>query len=613
MNQKERSTQPAEFIHTTTSTQANDMKQRYKAGLVTLRKIGKAIRLEIHIAQVFAVLSACLVWVPYWALLNIGQLLFVEHYGAASPEVSHYLMLLMAGYVGHKLLYTIALFITHLADLKLRRSLKKQILDQLSHLPLAWIAKNGSGPIRKIVQDDVVTIHTLVAHAPVDIAIAILNPLALFIFAAIINWRLALVAIATIPLYALFYALSARGMTEKTVELDQKLKTLTANMVEFINGIAVVRAFGRNGKALQQYLDSANDFINFYKAWTVPNIRAGAFSSVWISIPMLLFVNFGLGYLVVQGNPAYFLQVAVTSVISLMLPEALSRVVGVLWSYQLAGAASLRLDEHFSQPILHFVSPQESMRPKNSRVVFSHVSFSYQDNQVLHDINLTLEPSSVTALIGPSGSGKTTLATLLARFQDPQSGSITIGDVPLTQLDQHTLYGQVAFVLQDAQLLQISIRDNIALAVPGASQSAIESAAKAAYIHEEIMSLPKGYDTIFGIDTKLSGGQEQRIAIARALLQDAPILILDEATAMADPESEAEIQRALNRLIRGRTVLVVAHRVASIKGADQIVILNRGHIEAAGTHKDLLQNKHYQTLIAQSSSTPHMSKGYCHA
>ena len=230
--------------------------------------------------------------------------------------------------------------------------------------------------------------------------------------------------------------------------------------------------------------------------------------------------------------------------------------------------------------------------PASDEVRFENVSYSYGDTLAADDVTLTLPAGSVTALIGPSGSGKSTLATMVARFQDPDAGRVTLGGVDLRRIPTAELYRRVAFVLQDPQLMRMSIRENIALARPDASEQEIREAAAAARIADEIEALDQGYDTVVGIDTELSGGQKQRVAIARALLADAPVLILEEATAFTDPESEAEIQAALTRLARGRTVLVIAHRPASIIDADQIVVLDRGRVVAQGTHHDRTKGRH---------------------
>ena len=311
----------------------------------------------------------------------------------------------------------------------------------------------------------------------------------------------------------------------------------------------------------------------------MPLVTTAALSQMWISIPVLLFVNLGGGALLIDAGVVDVPQALAATLIALVLPGTIMTVTTIVWSYQRAGGAAVRLCEMLDVPVLP--SAENPRKPDGIRVRVDDVEYSYGQTKALKGVSLTLEPGTVTALLGPSGSGKSTLATLIARFDDPDSGSISIGGVDLREMSQETLFSTVSFVLQDAQLLKASVRDNIALGKPDASIEEVREAARVARIDDVVMALPGGYDTVIGGDTALSGGQEQRIAIARAVLLDTPVLILDEATAMADPESEAEIQQALTALARGKTVLVIAHRPGSIRGADQIVVLEGGRVRAA--------------------------------
>ena len=464
---------------------------------------------------------------------------------------------------------------------------------------MAWFSEANSGLIRKAVQDDTQTVHTIVAHGPIEKLNAVVTPLALLIYSFYVDWRLGLLSIATIPIYILLYGYSMKGMPEKTAEMDTKLGKVSSTMVEFVSGIAVVKAFGQAGKAHRNYLTAADEFSSFYRAWCMPLVSATCFSLSWISVPILLLVNLGGGALLMNAGYVNIAQVLTTTLIALVLPQTIIAIATIAWSYQLAGAAGLRLCDILDLPILP--RSKVDQRPADSSIEFRDVSFSYGETEALKGVNLKLPQGTVSALIGPSGSGKTTLATLIARFNDPDKGIVKIGGIDIREMSEDTLYDQVAFVLQDAQLLNISIKENIRLGRPDASYNDVIEAAKAAQIHNYIESLPNGYDTILGTDTKLSGGQEQRIAIARAILIDAPILLLDEATAFADPESEAEIQKALSYLVKDRTVLVIAHRPGAIQGADKLVIMEEGTISGEGRHEELQNHDHYRALLKQST------------
>ena len=556
--------------------------EKARAGQAAVKRLSRPVRGWIGVAQLLTVASAALGVVPYIALVRLGDLL-LSAYRTDSPvdadRARGVLMLLLAAYGARLGLYFVALLLTHVADLKMRDGLRRSIVERLSRAPLAWFSDKGSGAVRKAVQDDASMVHTVIAHGPVDKTNALVSPLALLVYVFTLDWRLGLLSICTVPMYGLTYSLTLRGMAEKTAEMDEKLERVSSTMVEFIAGIAVVKAFGRVGHAHANYIEQAERFGKFYRAWAMPLVTTAALSQMWISIPVLLFVNLGGGALLIDAGVVDVPQALAATLIALVLPGTIMTVTTIVWSYQRAGGAAVRLCEMLDVPVLP--SAENPRKPDGIRVRVDDVEYSYGQTKALKGVSLTLEPGTVTALLGPSGSGKSTLATLIARFDDPDSGSISIGGVDLREMSQETLFSTVSFVLQDAQLLKASVRDNIALGKPDASIEEVREAARVARIDDVVMALPGGYDTVIGGDTALSGGQEQRIAIARAVLLDTPILILDEATAMADPESEAEIQQALTGLARGKTVLVIAHRPGSIRGADQIVVLEGGRVRAA--------------------------------
>ena len=585
-------------------------RKKDQEGQAAIKRLSKPIKVRILLAQIFTILSALLSFVPYLALVWLGDIfLSAQTTGEqiSAVQVHKVVNLLVMAFLSKLFFHALSLIITHFADMKLRFIIRQRIVERLSHVPLAWFSQTDSGKIRNAVQDDTKTVHTVVAHAPVDILNGVLAPLVLLVFMFVVNWRLALISIVTIPLYFLLQGISMKDMGPKTAEMNRHLGEVSSTMIELVAGIKVVKAFSKTGKAHQNYASAAEAFSKSYWDWCAPLIGLCSIAGELISAPLLLFVNFTGGALVMGAGLASLPQVLACTLIAIVLPVAISSVANITWSYQMAGAAAIRLCDIMDTPVIpETKSPQ---KPNGLVLQVKDVTYSYGDTQALKGVNLTLNPNTITALIGPSGSGKSTLATLIARFDDPQNGSISLGGVDLRDISSQTLYDKIAFVLQDPMLINASIQRNISLARQDASIEEIRKAAKIAQIDDLIMSLPKGYDSVLGTDCSLSGGESQRVSIARAVLADAPILIMDEATAFADPDSELEIQKALNALIKDRTVLVIAHRLNAILGADQIAVMEQGKIIALGTHHELLDNVHYQALLRQGGFNHFNEKG----
>lgn len=594
-----------------------DYAAKQKAGKQALTTLLQPVSKSLLVGRICAVASAITSIAPYLALTRIGEILLGAYHSgeAVDTQALHAsVRLLIIAFVMQLSLYFIGLVITHLADVKLVGSLRRQMLQRISHAPLSYFSESTSGAIRKAVQDDTKTLHMLVAHAPVDTTVAIISPLVLLAYAFFINWRLGLLAIATYPIYGFFQWVMMRDMGEKTTEMEAKLANVSATGVEFAEGIEVVKGFGYTGQAHSRFANAAKEFADFYWAWCGPLLRGSAFSLAVVSVPVLLCINLGGGALMVQAGWVTTAQVLTCSLIALIVPVTIETLGTTAWAYQRAGYSALSLQQVLSAPQIDSppadphredTGAKDGVAPSKLDVTFSDVSYAYESDgariQALSHVSLHLPAGSITALIGTSGSGKSTLATMLARFRDPDAGTITIGGRDIREFSEAELYRTVAFVLQDAHLLRMSIRDNIALANANASEEQIRAAAKAANILADIDALAHGFDTVVGDDTELSGGQRQRIVIARALLADAPILILDEATAATDPDCEAEIQDALSKLVVGRTVLVIAHHAESVIGADQICILERGKIAALGSAAEIASHPYWQRLNASAS------------
>ena len=595
---QERKARMGEQGSSTSDVQIDDPRAAHKAGQKAFKELTAPIRGSMALAQVLGVLYGALAVAPYVILVQLGEVLLAAARSGVSPdraEVINLLMWLIGAFGMRYGIYFVALSVTHFADVRFGHLVRMRMVKVLASAPLAWFTSTNSGAVRKAIQDDTHDVHTVIAHAPVESAAAVSAPLSLLIYSFIIDWRLGLLSIATLPIYALINAWMMRDMGEKTAEMDRYLTRVSATMVEFVSGISVVKAFGTVGRAHERFSRAAEDFARFYVAWCGPLLKGSALGQAAVSPSMILLISTAGGSALAATGIVSPVQVITCALIALVIPAAIEVLGSTVWSYQIAGAAALRIVDLLSVAPL---SADGSEEPVGADVEVDKVSFSYGSTRALDEVSLTVPEGTVTALIGPSGSGKSTLATLVARFADPDQGSVRIGGVDVRAIAPDVLYRHVSFVLQDPQLLDISVRENIALGRPDAKDEAIWAAATAARIDDYVRSLPRGLDSVIGEDAHPSGGQAQRIAIARALLVDAPILVLDEATAFTDPEAEAEIQAALTRLVQGKTVLVIAHRAASIIGVDQIAILEAGRLIARGTPDELADHPYLRELSA---------------
>lgn len=561
------------------------------------RPVNRLIRLGV----VFAAIGALVNLVPFIGLTELGRLLLADN--ADSATLWQWAALVVVALSLGWMASGVALWLTHLADHRLQSSLREAMVRKLGRVPLGWYTDTTSGAVRKVVQDDLEDLHHLVAHHAVEVTAAIVTPLAGLIWLATLNWRLALLAVLTLPIYALAYSLMMRGFGAKMQLLDKSMTRVSAAIVEFVHGIAVVKAFGQVGQAHRSYQQAVNQFSTQYAGWVKPLLRLEAFSSMALSVPVILLVSLSVGSLLLAQGWITPLQLFAETLVAVVIPQSLLVINQSLTAQRTALAAAQRIEALLG--VEELPTPKVCVPPQGSDIRFEQVQFGYDPaHMILNGVDLHCPAGTVTALVGASGAGKSTLAKLVPRFHDVNAGRVCVGGVDVREIDPRQLYQHVGFVLQDAQLVHGTVADNLRLGCPEASDAEVEAAARSAQIHQRIQALPRGYQSVVGEDAIFSGGEAQRLSIARTLLADTPVLILDEATSHADPESEALIQDALSALARGRTVLVIAHRLASICGVDQIVVLDQGRVLESGRHDQLLQaNGAYARLWRASANT----------
>lgn len=543
------------------------------------------VRVPLAVSALLQAVAAVASIVPFVCVVEIARRLL------AAPADEHAIRTLVAVAVaafGLRLLTQgLSGQITHLADNTFQLEVRRRIAAKLGRLPLGWFGARHSGEVKRAVHDDVAAMHYMVAHSLPDLVAGVVAPAAALVYLVAIDWRLTLITLAPVVVFAALYVTIVRGYASRMAGHAEALGRVNAAVVELVQGIAVVKAFGAAGRPQDRYVRSTAAFADFHEDWVRPIARRSALAELACSPPVMLLTVLAGGAALVQWGGMEPVEVVAFVLLGLGLSAPLVTLGYSAQGFRLAADAAGRVASVLALPEL--AQPVGGRAPRDERVELRDVAFSYDGRaEVLADVNVALEPGTVTALVGASGAGKSTLAALIPRFWDVTAGAVTVGGADVRDVPSADLYAHVAFVFQDPGLLRTSVRDNIRLARPDADDGAVEAAARAAQIHARVTELPRGYDSVVGDDARLSGGEAQRVAIARALLADRPILVLDEATAFADPESEAAIQDALSRLAAGRTLVVIAHRLSTIAGADQILVLSEGRIVERGRHVELL-------------------------
>ena len=544
-----------------------------KTGLARLIEIAGTKRRLLIGAMLLAVITAIVQFVPIIAVYNI-LIELAEH--ALDPSLIDKAYIWLWSYIALGAFFAFgvltfaSLMLSHIAAFNILYEIRMQLVQKMVRLPLGFFSRRASGELKKIMSDDVERIELFIAHHIPDIVTALLFPLILVSYMFAVDWRLAIVVLAVLAMA--FYVMGRMYTGKKIREVSKRyvetLGRMNASIVEYIRGIQVVKTFTESTNAYRKLNDDIKEYRKFANEVNVQYQPTYVGASYATFVPVLLmFLFFG---------------------VAVFFP-----VLKLLWIGSFLNQNNMgvqKIDDILYMDEIE--EPDIPRHPKDASVEFRNVSFAYDTTPILKAISFISHPGTITALVGPSGAGKSTVAMLAARFWDVQSGEILIGGVPVKEIPTSVLMDNVAFVFQDNMLFFDTIEENIRMGNKTATFEEVARAACAAQCHEFIESLPNGYQTLVGEGgIYLSGGEAQRIALARAILKDSPIILLDEATAFADPENEGKILAAFSHLIKGKTVLVIAHRLSTITNADRILYVDKGVIAEQGTHEQLLALK----------------------
>ncbi|MDF3836084.1 ABC transporter ATP-binding protein [Cupriavidus basilensis] len=563
-----------------------------------ISRVLNPIRGQLIVAAVLAGVGAMLTLVPLAGIAHIAKIVLggADIAAAARAQVqSEVWWTVIASvaslFVGMALVSAGELT-AHLADNRITHHLRLAATQRLARVPLGWFTSRASGEVKQAMQDDIGTLHSLTAHFYTTLGRAVGAILISVIYLFAMDWRMAMVSILPFPGFFLFFGRAMKASGANMKEFVGGLGRINNAVVEFVNGIPVVKSFGASGKAHGGYREAVDAFAQAFAGFTRPLVGSMANANAMIAPVAVLGVVLVFGTLFVSLGWIAPVDVLPFALVAPGLSAPLLLLHYITHDLNHATGAAQRVQALLETPVLEQPAPDMRQLPTVTEIRVEHVSYAYDaQNKVLSDVSFTLKPGTVTAIVGASGAGKSTLARLLLRFFDPTDGRITLGGVDLRHIETSDLYQRIGFVLQEVRLIHASVRENIALGRPSASQQEVEDAARAANIHERILGLPRGYDSMIGEDALLSGGEQQRVSIARAVLLDPSVLVLDEATAAADAENEVAIQDALSRFARGRTLLVIAHRLDTVMHADHIIVIENGTIHEQGRHAELIARK----------------------
>lgn len=561
--------------------------------MLRLWELGENYHRGLIQAMISAFIGVLCGMLPYFAAAQIiiGLL-------SGNNNFQFYAVWCLAALIGfsiRSILYALALSMSHKATFSILKSIRERILQKLPKMPLGTVMDTSSGQMKQIIVDQVESMERPLAHLLPEMTSNLAVPICILIYLFVLDWRMALLSIVSIPVGMVFMMAVMKNYGKQYEGSVKVTQAMNSTIVEYIGGIEVIKAFNQGKNSYAKFSErvkaNASYFYNWMKSCQLPVSISRALA------PTTLITILPAGWLLYQSGSLDIETFITVIILSLGIAGPLLAAMDFVDSLAKVGTIVGEVDSILEGEEQNHGTVPVKLNSMDIKV--QHVSFGYHDDkEILHDISLTIPSGTMTAFVGPSGSGKSTIAKLIGGFWDVKYGKITLGGHDLKEIPLYQLYDQIAFVSQDNYLFDETVRENIRMGKPGASNEEIEAVAKAAGCDEFIRNLEKGYDTLVGGGgAHLSGGERQRIAIARAMLKNSPVVILDEATAYIDPENESVIQKAVAKLTEGKTVIVIAHRLSTITGSNQIIIVEDGKIAGIGTHNELLENnKLYNTM-----------------
>ncbi len=542
------------------------------------------------LSLILSAISAVLNLLPFVFIWMIARKIFASE-AAGFADVGLYAWLTLASAFLAMLFYFFALMSSHLAAFRAEVGMRKTAMDRIINMPLGFFDRNQSGKMRKIIDDNASQTHTFLAHQMPDLSGTIIAPLIILVLMFLVDWRMGLISLIPIALgfVSMAFMMTTAGKAFQK-EYMNKLEELSSEAVEYVRGIPVVKTFGQSVYSFKRFVTSITGYRDMAYAYTLMWRRPYAFYMIIMQCASFFLVPFSILFITHGGNLAgiltdFVFYILIAPNFSLLFMRSM-----YFQNYaNIAQEAINRFDALLNYPEMYF--EKDSSKPASPSLEFRNVSFTYEgaEKKAIENISFTIKEGETLALVGASGGGKTTIARLAARFWDATSGEILIGGMDIRKISRKNLMNSVAFVFQNTRLFKSSLRENILYGREDAGEEDIQRALDLSQSREIVDGLEKGLDTLIGKEgTYLSGGEQQRIALARAILKDAPIVLLDEATAFADPENEHLIQAALHELSRNKTTLMIAHRLTTVKDVDKILVIDAGKIAEEGSHDELM-------------------------